>query len=112
MGPAASRIGSRPGAQALCVLLFSAPPPARHATNRLNEALADFSAAIETDPSSSLSFNSRALLLERLGQPAAAMADHDAAVGLDPRDAGYVKSRGLCARGLGQYETAVRDFTR
>lgn len=79
---------------------------------RLEDALADFSAAIETDPSSALSFNSRALLLERLGQPAAALADHDAAVALDARDAGYIKSRGLCARTLGQYEAAARDFTR
>lgn len=79
---------------------------------RLEDALQDFTAAIETDPSSALSFNSRALLLERLGQPAAALADHDAAVALDARDAGYIKSRGLCARTLGQYEAAARDFTR
>lgn len=79
---------------------------------RLEDALADFTAAIETDPSSALSFNSRALLLERLGQPAAALADHDAAVALDARDAGYIKSRGLCARTLGQYEAAAQDFTR
>jgi tetratricopeptide (TPR) repeat protein len=79
---------------------------------RLEDALQDFTAAIDTDPSSALSFNSRALLLERLGQPAAALADHDAAVALDARDAGYIKSRGLCARTLGQYEAAVRDFSR
>jgi tetratricopeptide (TPR) repeat protein len=80
--------------------------------HRLEDALHDFTAAIDTDPSSALSFNSRALLLERLGQPAAALADHDAAVALDARDAGYIKSRGLCARTLGQYEAAARDFTR
>jgi len=79
---------------------------------RLQDALQDFTAAIDTDPSSALSFNSRALLLERLGQPSAALADHDAAVALDGRDAGYIKSRGLCARTLGQYEAAARDFTR
>lgn len=78
----------------------------------MEDALHDFTAAIDTDPSSALSFNSRALLLERLGQPAAALADHDAAVALDARDAGYIKSRGLCARTLGQYEAAARDFTR
>ena len=79
---------------------------------RLEDALQDFTAAIDTDPSSALSFNSRALLLERLGQPGAALADHDAAVALDARDAGYIKSRGLCARTLGQYEAAARDFSR
>lgn len=86
--------------------------PVTFKSRRLEDALADFSAAIDTDPSSALSFNSRALLLERLGQPAAALADHDAAVALDARDAGYIKSRGLCARALGQYEAAARDFTR
>lgn len=79
---------------------------------RLQEALQDFSAAIATDPSAALSFNSRALLLERLGQPDAALADHDAAVALDPEDAGYVKARGLCHRTLGQYEAAAQDFTK
>jgi tetratricopeptide (TPR) repeat protein len=80
--------------------------------SRLQEALQDFSAAIATDPSAALSFNSRALLLERLGQPEAALSDHDAAVAMDQEDAGYVKARGLCHRTLGQYEAAAQDFTK
>lgn len=79
---------------------------------RLQDALQDFSAAISTDPSAALSFSSRALLLERLGQPEAAMGDHDAAVALDPLDPGYIKARGLCHRMLGQYEAAAEDFSR
>lgn len=79
---------------------------------RLQEALQDFSAAIATDPSAAVSFSSRALLLERLGQPEAAMVDHNAAVALDALDPGYVKARGLCHRTLGQYEAAAQDFSR
>lgn len=81
-------------------------------TNRLQDALQDFNAAIATDPTAALSFNSRALLLERLGQPEAALADHAAAVALDPSDPGYIKARGLCHRTLGKYEAAAQDFTR
>lgn len=86
------------------------PPPST--TCRLQEALQDFSAAISTDPRAAASFNARALLLERLGRPAAALQDHDAAVALEPGDAGYIKARGLCHRLLGQHEAALRDFSR
>lgn len=79
---------------------------------RLQDALQDFSAAIATDHSAALSFSSRALLLERLGQPEAALADHSTAVTLDPMDPGYVKARGLCYRTLGQYEAAAQDFSK
>jgi tetratricopeptide (TPR) repeat protein len=64
------------------------------------------------DPCSSLSYSSRALLLERLGRPEQALRDHDRALALEPTNVTYLKCRGLCNRTLGKYAAAVSDFKR
>ncbi len=89
-------------------MLVSCPIP----SSRLQESLSDLSQAIQVDPSSSLSFNARGLLLERLGLPDQALQDFDAALSLEPHHGGYLRNRGMCHRTLGNYEAAVADFTR
>jgi tetratricopeptide (TPR) repeat protein len=59
-----------------------------------------------------LSYSSRGLVLERLGQPTTALADHEAALALEPDNVVYLKNRGLCHRTLGDYAAAAQDFSR
>lgn len=79
---------------------------------RYAEALSDFSQAITIDPKDPLSFNARALLLERLGRADQAISDHHTASSLSPNNLSFLRSRGTCHRTLGNYDAAIKDFTR
>ena len=77
---------------------------------RLDEALALFTAAIERNPTSSLTFGGRAALLLQLRRPRAAVRDCDRALQLNPESAKALKVRGKAYRYLGEYERAKKDL--
>lgn len=68
--------------------------------HRLDEAVADFTSAIELDPASASSFNSRALVLDKMEQPEGAVRDFTRAIELDPRNPIFRHNRGFCLRSM------------
>ncbi len=63
-------------------------------------ALADYSAAIEVDPSSCYALYNRGITHDRLGSYAAAVKDFSAALAIDPNNADFYHNRGFSLRKL------------
>jgi tetratricopeptide (TPR) repeat protein len=79
---------------------------------KLEDALAAFDSAVDTDPDSAQARQRRAVAYVRLGKPDRAVEDCDAALKLDGKltDAHY--TRGEAQKQLGATDKAVADFSR
>lgn len=77
-----------------------------------NAAIADFTKAIEIDPSDSRWYRWRGDALMRRYDYAAALSDYDKACEIDPRDATALERRGQTKQGLRDFKGALEDFTR
>jgi tetratricopeptide (TPR) repeat protein len=75
------------------------------------QALADFSQAIELAPAEVEAYLDRAHLYLLAGQAQEAFADLDQALALEPDNARAYLYRGMARRGLGEAEPAVADFS-
>lgn len=74
------------------------------------DALADFTAAVQQDPTYAKAFINRARALRTLKRPAEALADADAAIKLVPAEIAYLWSRGMIYLDLQQPKAALNDF--
>ena len=77
-----------------------------------NAAIADFTKAIEIDPSDVRWYRWRGDALSTRYDFAAALADYDKALEIDPRDATALERRGQAKQGLRDFKGALEDFTR
>lgn len=82
----------------------------RVAAGRLEEALADFTEAINQDPNYAPYYFDRASVLHRLGRDSEALADYAAAIRLSPPLAEAYYNRGDVRSGLGDLDGALADF--
>jgi tetratricopeptide (TPR) repeat protein len=82
----------------------------RVAAGRLEEALADFTEAINQDPNFAPYHFDRAAVLHRLGRDEEALVDYAAAIRLSPPLAEAYYNRGDVRAGLGDLEGALADF--
>jgi tetratricopeptide (TPR) repeat protein len=79
---------------------------------RYQEALADFSRAIDIDPNDSWPIRLRGRTYEQIGRYDEALADFSRAIDIDPNDSSAITSRGDLCRLMGRYDEALADFSR
>jgi tetratricopeptide (TPR) repeat protein len=79
---------------------------------RYDEALADFTRAIELDPEDAGAIVSRGETYRAMERYDEALADFTRAIELDPEDAGAIASRGETYRLMGRYDEALADLAR
>ena len=77
---------------------------------KLDEALKLFTESIEKNPTSSLTYGSRAALLLKMKRPNAAIRDCNRALQMNPESAKALKVRGKAYRYIGEYEKAKKDL--
>jgi tetratricopeptide (TPR) repeat protein len=82
-----------------------------NAQGKHEQAIADFSKAIELDPTHPVAFCVRANSLINLGKTDMALADCNEAIRLAPRFAAAYHNRGLIWTDVGQPDRAVEDFS-
>ena len=75
------------------------------------EAIDDWTFAIDGDPSASAHYN-RGNALDDLGRHEEALADYTRAIELNPQHVGAHNNRGVALGNLGRYEEEVADYTR
>ena len=80
--------------------------------SRYDEALADFSRAIELDPSNAFLAAERGKTYRAMGRYDEALADFSRAIELDPSNAFLAAERGMTYREMGRYDEALADFSR
>ena len=76
------------------------------------EALADFSRAIELNPQDAGAIRSRGQTYRLMGQAWEALVDFNRAIELNPNDAVAIGSRGQIHQAEGRYQDALADFDR
>ncbi|MBI2930743.1 MAG: PD40 domain-containing protein [Planctomycetes bacterium] len=75
-------------------------------------AIAEFTKAIDIDPTSWRAYRMRGRAQHRIARFKEAIADYSKAIDLNPRDAGYYGSRAHALHSLGEWEASLRDFRR
>ena len=84
---------------------------AHQAKNNLDQAIADYSAAIRTDPKFAPAYNNRGWALNEKKEHDQAVADFDQAIRLDPKLAYAYNNRGNAHRGKKDLDRAIADYT-
>ena len=79
---------------------------------RYNQALADYSRAVELDPSQAWAIGSRGQTYQAMERYDEALADYTRAIELDPSQAWAIASRGETYQLMGRYDEALADYTR
>jgi tetratricopeptide (TPR) repeat protein/serine/threonine protein kinase len=80
--------------------------------HRYEEAVADYTRAIEVDPQYAAAWNNRGATYGELGQPEKSVADCTKAIALDPKDANAWTNRGVAYLDLRQAHQAVADYSK
>lgn len=80
--------------------------------NKPERALADFTQAIELDPSRPDGYLGRANALNTLGRYPEALTDYDRAIAIDDKLANAYVNRGIVNSHLGRIEAAVADYEK
>ena len=78
----------------------------------MEQALADFGAAVELEPNYGLARYARGITNLNLGEFDRALQDFDAVIGLDPDNAAALRGRGVALGNLGRNGEAMRDLDR
>lgn len=84
----------------------------RAGQNKLDEAIADYTRAIELAPEEPDPYLNRGAVYEALGQWDAAIADYDTILTQYPSDAAALNNRGNARGGLGDWDGAIADYSR
>ena len=80
--------------------------------SRTDEAIAEFTGAIEINPGDAEAYNGRALIYQGKGDYDRALADFTKAIEIDPKGVEAYVNRGLVYYIKGDYDKAVADYTR
>jgi tetratricopeptide (TPR) repeat protein len=78
---------------------------------RINEAIADFNAAIRIDPHLAVAYLRRGHAYREKGDHDRAIADYTEALRINPHDANAYHNRGNAYASKGEYAEAIADFT-
>jgi lipoprotein NlpI len=79
---------------------------------KLDEALADFNAAILLNPSDAEAYNSRGLLFKQMGHPDAALEDYTISIMLNGFNAHVYNNRANVYGQMGQFDKELADYDR
>ncbi len=82
---------------------------AYHGLSQFNNAIADYTRAINNDANYALAFSNRGLAYASKLQYASAIKDYNEALRLNPKDAGTYDNRGLAYSYQGNYQRAIQD---
>jgi len=77
-----------------------------------DQAISDFTKAIELNPKDAIAFNNRGVAHDSLGQHEQAISDYNKAIELNPKYADAFYNRGIAHRNLGQHEQAISDYNK
>jgi tetratricopeptide (TPR) repeat protein len=77
-----------------------------------DQAISEFTKAIEIDPRNASAYSSRGNAYGEKGQYDQAISDYNKAIGIDPKDALTYGCRGDAYRKKGQYDQAISDYTK
>ncbi len=83
-----------------------------HRNNRLDDALADYTEAIEIDRRFAVAYYNRGLVLREQGELQYAVADFSKMLALTPKSPMVLLERGSTLSQMGQHKAAIRDYTR
>ncbi len=81
-------------------------------TGKDQEAIRDFTRAIELDPGNKYAFNSRALTKGKLGDYEGAIEDYTKGLEIDPEDPLMYRNRGVDKAILEDYTGAISDYNK
>ena len=98
----------------LTAALVSMTPTIQFVTagiDRLDEAIADYTEAIQLVPNDARVYSRRAIGYARKGELDEAIGDFTEAIGLDPKNALAYAGRGIVYRDNGDCEKAIADFS-
>ena len=79
---------------------------------KYDQAISDFSLAIEANPKYFQAFNSRGIAYYRKGQYDLAIADYSSAIELNSKDAMLYYNRGVSYANKGENDKAISDFSK
>jgi Flp pilus assembly protein TadD len=110
------------GSAAIAVTSLVTPPPSPGATlaqqglaaqrvGRLQEAIDDFTKAIQLDPTNEQAYKWRGFAYRSMGQHEQAIADFNQAILLNPKDSRAYSQRAFTYRLEGKNDLAIADFT-
>jgi len=77
-----------------------------------DEAIAEYTKAIELDPNYAHAYNNRGVAYKNKGQYELAIADYNRAIELDPNYAHAYYNRGVAYKNREQYELAIADYSK
>ena len=81
-------------------------------SGQFNEAIQDYSDAIDLDPSDPVLYNNRGIALRYMERFESAIEDYDRALSIDPRYRDALTNRGIAYADMGDLELAIQDFDR
>ncbi|MBD6617311.1 tetratricopeptide repeat protein [Komarekiella sp. 'clone 1'] len=84
----------------------------KYEAGKFQEAVEDFTKAIQSDSQNALAYNRRGDTFYRLGDYQKAQADSSQAILLNPQDANAYYDRGFSLYELGKYKEAIADYTQ
>ncbi|MBW4685077.1 MAG: tetratricopeptide repeat protein [Komarekiella atlantica HA4396-MV6] len=84
----------------------------KYEAGKFQEAVEDFTQAIQLDSQNVLAYNRRGDTFYRLGDYQKAQADSSQAILLNPQDANAYYDRGFSLYELGKYKEAIADYTQ
>jgi tetratricopeptide (TPR) repeat protein len=79
---------------------------------KYDQALANYSQALEIDPQSAYAYAGRAKTYNDLGKYEQAIADFNRAIEIDPKVADSYNNRGYAYHNVGKYQQAIADFNQ
>ena len=82
------------------------------APNRWDEAIVEFTRAIELNPKDAEAYNNRGLIYQDKGDYDRALADFSRAIEIDPKGGEVYVNRGFVYHIKGDYDKALADYTR
>ena len=85
---------------------------AKMLAGHLQDAIADFTAAIKLNQEYAKAYSNRGIANHKLGDYNSAIADFDRAIELNPQDAFAYYNRGNAKCDLGDYDNAIADYDR
>ena len=79
---------------------------------KYDEAIAEYTKAIELDPNFAYAYNNRGVAYKNIGQYDLAIADYNRAIELDPNDADYWNNKGVALNKLGRPDEAMECYNK
>lgn len=82
------------------------------AEGQMEEAIQEYSKAIDKDPRNAAAYNNRGIVYDDLEQYERAIEDYDKAIELNPNNVLAYNNRGVAYDNLGEYEKAIEDYDK